>query len=216
VAFDPDGRHIVVADNGGVVRVWDRTARGLAFPPLRVPGAAQPVRFRPGTRAFAVPAGTTVGVWRLPAPVGVELGRPDGEPVRALDFDPAGKQLLVVRRNLEVYDPETAAAVWTYAVKSPSLTARFDPYRPRLMRTDRNGWWAVDAETGAETRPAGWERSYVDQLEFAPDGAGFLTGDPTAVFAWGAAGRDRRRLPVSDRLTSAEPLRVLRYRPEGN
>jgi WD40 repeat protein len=218
VAFGPGGR-LLAGDNDGTVRMWAAAAGDQPRIPLRAAGPARPVRFRPGTDVLAVPAGDAVEVWRLPPAAGRPLPPPDPadrEPVRGLDFDPTGGRLLVARRHLTVYRPADGGVERTYPVQTPSLSARYDPARPRLLRTDRRGWWAVDLATGAETRGAGPTDGYVTAVEPAPDGRTALTADASRLLVWDAADlRPAGRHPASDRLGKATPARAVRLRPDG-
>jgi WD40 repeat protein len=102
-------------------------------------------------------------------------------------------------------------------VEHESLSVRFDPVRPRLVRGGRSFLESIDLNTGRTTRSGGGrDPGRLHRVEFLPDGSGLFTHNAEVVARW-----DPEQLrPVPGlRQTVASPsgieLRALMVRPDG-
>jgi WD40 repeat protein len=94
VAFSPDGKTLISADNDGVARLWEATTGKPVGNPLRHQGPLKAVTFSPDGKTVATASSDgTARLWET------ATGMPDGSPMRhpdivgTLAFTPDGKQL---------------------------------------------------------------------------------------------------------------------------
>ena len=122
LALSPDGQHVAIGGNDGVVRVWDRTAK-KELPPLtalaeKPPG--EPAHIKPGvTRLFFSPDGTTLAGLRggEGAPIDREIGLwkwPAGDLAHRLPLSESGLFTIAFTRDSHriVLTSRGRSAVW--------------------------------------------------------------------------------------------------------
>ncbi len=209
-AFAPGGDLVLLGDGDGNVRT---THRGTGQPvgvPLRFGGGLAAVRIRPGGDEFAVAAGDAVHLCRLAPPGWRPLGPTARDPIAALDIDPAGKRVAVAAgREVRVYDARTGTLERAYPTERETLTVRFDPTRPRLLRGTPDGWGALKLPGGPlSPSPAGEGRAF-PFLAASADGGEVVTSDGSTLETWDAATFTRRSGGTAGRVLDARPGELL-------
>jgi WD40 repeat protein len=186
--FSPDGNHLAVVDQQGVVRVCDvgaNTSRDLAKLKLHSPDMA----FSRDGKLLAV-ANFDAGavVWDLPT--GMELGRfqPTNRAGLAVDFDATGDVLLVLgpnpRPSVQFFRVSTGqpADGWTAPQVENTEWARFSPDGKVVLLGGREGVKGYNPKTGKEVRAAAG--AAVVRPEVSPDGTLLASADNTRLRVW--------------------------------
>ena len=157
IAFDPKGPFVLTSDGDGNVRTWHRDTGMLIGVPFRLSGEVTRIRFRPNSDEFAVPAGNSVILCKIPDPPGDVISTGYGRRLRGLDISPKGDWLAVSDDNgFELFDPFTAKrlqpSITTPIILSPAGCTADHSVRPRprpLARLSRN---AKAARLGSPSR----------------------------------------------------------------
>jgi len=228
IAFAPTAPFLLTSDGDGMVRTWHRETGMAIGLPIRLSGEVTRIRFRPGSEEFAVPAGNSIYLCRVPDPPGDLITAGSGRRLRGLDLSPSGDRVAVSDDDgFDLFDPLTAkrlqhvdyAPHWPYYQRQESpLTLRYDrdPTRPRVFRGTRNGFDTLATPGGGLARviPAvGLGR--VSRIEFLPSGRDFLVADNDLLARWDAATlRDPSVVPIENFPAGAE-VRALSARQDG-
>ncbi|QJW97502.1 hypothetical protein FTUN_5076 [Frigoriglobus tundricola] len=191
--FAPDGRTLVTAGMGGMVRLWDRAGTKVReFGPHR--SWTQAVAFAAGGTRLA--SGGSDGVIRTwDTTTGKEVGPSGGLPgsVRVLSVSADGATALTESRDeiLRVWDARTGVLRRQIPTGGAVAACQLTPDGTRAVALvsgapdQKLKVW--DAATGADVTPVGFPKTIAaGGFQFTPDGAGVLThvGDQLAAWAW--------------------------------
>jgi WD40 repeat protein len=228
IAFAPTAPFLLTSDGDGTVRTWHRESGMPIGQPFRFSGEVTKIRFRPGSEEFAVPAGNSVFLCKIPDPPGDLVTAGYGQRVRGLDIAPTGKQVAISDdEGFELLDPFTARRLqrvdysfsWPYYRRQDApLTLRFDPNpkRPRVFRGTRSGldYLAVPGGHWAKTVAAsGLDR--IGRIDFLDGGRIVLAADDRLVARWDAEFRHRPTVEPVENMPAGVEVRALAARPDG-
>jgi serine/threonine protein kinase/WD40 repeat protein len=202
IAFAPKHPFLVTADGDGSVRFWHRETGQPIGIPMRFTGEVTRPRFRPDSDDFAIPAGDSVYLCRVPDPPGVLISPGHGIRVRGLDISPNGERLAVADDAwFEVFNPLTRKQL--QSVLEPghaALSLRFDPNptRSRVFRGHRLGFDQIAVPDGKLAGPStGPLIGRVYRIEFLDGG--------TSVIALGTSLIARYDVATTEQLAVAKP-----------
>jgi WD40 repeat protein/Flp pilus assembly protein TadD len=175
VAFSPDGRRLVSADNLGNVRVWDASSTEHLLSLVGHDGGVNYVTYSPDGRWIATAGGTqrdaTVRLWDARSGHLVKTLHGHHLPVYSVAFSPDGKRLASVGgdHRLIFWDPETGQAAHTVEDLSHPRAVCFSPDGTRLATLGAKlEFW--DAASGKRLRTIkNAATNDANLLAFSPD-----------------------------------------------
>jgi WD40 repeat protein len=179
--FDADGVLLSGLDPGGAARVWEADSGQPVSPVLRHGSTLSRCAFAAGGRRLLVAAHDgSVRVWDL-ALASADQPRTGGGAVAGarVEFDPAGRCLVVGAGRLSRFDPATATgeALVAPPADSSARTTLLSPDGSRLLvGTDRGEARLLDAATLQEVLPPlKHDRRCVFDAAFGPGGRTVVT-----------------------------------------
>lgn len=216
VAVSPDGRLVLTASKGQLVRIWDAATGKQAFPPIQVP--ASTVTFSPDGKSFL-----TSGVENVVATIwDMTTGKPriniHSPPTKTVGaaVAPDGRMVATIQHDqtVRLWDAATGketdpkftfpARVWAVA---------FSPDGRRLLTGgDENKAQLWDTGTARPIGPPMPHADAVTAVAYSPDGRTLLTGskDHTARRWDAATGR-----PVGQPLWHTDKVYAVAFSPDG-
>jgi RNA polymerase sigma factor (sigma-70 family) len=185
VAFAPDSRTLVTADNGNNLRLWDATTgKELLEIAHHEHGVAAAV-FSPDDTLVATSDRKTVRVWD--AVTGKLLQSLPGalESINQIAFAPDGKTLAAARADKKIvfWDPRTGKELQTLQTDNPVRSVVFSP-DGKLLAYANGAVHLVDTATLKELRRGsfadgeGISRWELWEVAFSPDGRTLAAGRP--------------------------------------
>jgi WD40 repeat protein len=216
--YSPDGKRILTADAGGVVRTWE--ARSGA--PLRIIAEhlrdLQSAAYSPDGTLIAASGG--LGVRILDASTGelkVAIKGPD-EGINSAVFSPTGTRVVAASDDgtARVWDVRSGQQLLTLTGHNGKvMSASYSPDGKTILTASRDSTARVwDAETGLQLKelPANAVHAQVWFAAYAPDGKTFATaGTDKTVRVWDSATGRQLKLLTGH----VEIVMGLAYSPDG-
>jgi WD40 repeat protein len=175
-AFSPDGNRLALADDGGVVDVWNAAARHQAFSIAAHAGPARTVAFSPdGTLLASGGDDRTVAIWDGGTGAKRRSLKGSQHGVTGLAFSANGRRLLAAYEDggVKVWDLATGNEERSLPGMGRFCTAAFDPEGKRVAV---GGYGVVKVWELATGRPEGrvsrrqGHHCAVAAVAFSPDG----------------------------------------------
>lgn len=217
VAVSPDGRLVLTASKGQLVRIWDVNTGQQAFPPVQVPATA--VTFSPDGTTFLTSGvdSTLATLWETTTgKVRLGLRLPGGETVAAAALAPDGRTVATIHRDrtVRLWEVATGKLIGpTFTFSARVWAVALSPDGRRLLTGDdekKAQLW--DAETARPIGPPLAHADSVTAVAFSRDGRTLLTGskDSTARLWDAATGR-----PLGQPLGHTDKVYAVAFSPDG-